>query len=271
MSWTASPLRLTALFFCSIFSASHCDAVLIETLTGESRGEFFEWHVFDPVVLGGPENLVGFTLQVHGNDARFLPNAFDGISVVGEPDAPDRAGISGRLHQEQIQVLPGVVIPSPDLETSSSSIYDTHFLHSEDEVLAIGTPFIEDSADDATSGEPGEFLDLTVTGFTGRLTGIFGVIGRPTELVWDLAYVVVPFDSVVTIDATVAGFNPDTEDAMEELFTFTFDVNPDVETVVPEPLSGFLTAAAVAALGWSMTKRPRYVDPESAQCSMSTR
>ena len=207
--------------------------LVITPTSGNATGQLFTWCIDDVVNLGGPEGLVGFTLQVVASDPTDPnPDTFDGVAF-------GNTGITGVLHHEQFtSPFPPFQLITPDVMTSGGSTNDTHFLVDPSAISAVTAP-TEDLVDDGSSDDPGAFGGIT--GFGTNLTGTFSLTGGNPSPVWDLAYIVSTPGTQINVSAAIAGAG------QEESFNFAF-------TTVPEP--GAAVFCGTALLLFVLARRP---------------
>ena len=193
-------------------------------------GATYDVSMSNPVPVGdGSESLLAVTLTVTNTtgDPGYAVTAFDGMDF-------GYTGITGILHQHYSATFDPPPLATSTLDsTSYATAIDTHFLVMLADLLIITTPNEDVSL--APSAEATDAVDpfhlYADTDFGEYLTGTFAVDGVPSLA---LAYIVVPTDSVVTLDFFMSGASGG------EYIGTSF--------VVPEPASMSLLALGGLAL-----------------------
>jgi hypothetical protein len=201
-------------------------------------GTNFAWDISTPTPVGtGAESLVAFTLTLvntSGNPAK-NPQAFDGAPDPNNP--PGQSGIStvgNLLHNEQLPSFGSNHTTTPSATQWASwgltpSSVDTRFLDLNDAMAIVFSPSEDNIGLNLPySAEPGDYAGFGFrTGWSDVLTGTVSLKGQNPNPTWNMAYIVVPCNTVVRIDAQVAG-----GDGVKEDFDFEFPVACEV---IPVP------------------------------------
>ena len=205
--------------------AAHADTVVF-------NGATYDVSMSDPVPVGdGSESLLAFTLTVINTtgDSGYDATAFDGSDF-------GNTGITGTLHQHYSAVFDPPPTATATLDsTSYATAIDTHFLFMLADLLVVEAPredvSLATSAEATDAGVP--FDGFADTDFGEFLTGIFAVDGAPSL---PLAYIVVPTDSVVTLNFFISGTSGGEQ------------IDTSFSGPVPEPASMSLLALGGLAL-----------------------
>ena len=216
-------IALTMLIVGLVAGVARADTVVF-------TGSRYDVSMSSPVAVGdGSESLLAVTLTMTNTtgNAGFDVTAFDGMGF-------GYTGIIGILHQHYSMIIDPPPTATSTLDsTSYATAIDTHFLVVLADLLIITTPNEDVSlapSAEATDAVPPYDL-YADTDFGAYLTGTFAVDGVPSLA---LAYLVVPTDSVVTLDFFMSGAK-----GGEHI---------DTSFVVPEPASMSLLALGGLAL-----------------------
>ena len=167
-------------------------------------GSTYQAFVMNPTLVGTNEDLVAFDLYVTNitGNTDFNPDAFDSSS-------PGLTGIQGQFHQHYSTALGSPTTPT--LDPVYGTPIDTHFLFGSSDVLLSITAPTEDVGV-AASTEPSDAtppFDVTAeTSFGSLLTGTFAVDKTIAAETWQLAHIVIPRSTAVTLNfgaASVSG------------------------------------------------------------------
>ena len=193
-------------------------------------GSVYDVFITDPVAVGdGSENLVSVVLRIENKTGLvgFDASSFDGVT----PEF-GYTGITGKLHQHIAPLLLPAGSPTMDSPAFATAI-DTHCLVVTGDLLIVEAPS-EDAtmpSAEASDADPA-FLAFAETHFGTVLTGTFAVDAVPTL---DLAQIVVPFGTTVTLNFFMSGTSGG------EVIDTSFPV--------PEPATmGLLAVGALGAL-----------------------
>ena len=200
-------LAVTMLIVGLVAGAADADMVVFS-------GATYDVSISDPVAVGdGSESLLAFTLTVTNTtgDPGFDVSAFDGGDIwpPDPPPAPQEpkstyGGIMGILHQHYSATFDPPPEATSLLGSQYSTAIDTHFLFTTPQLISVAYPAedvsLAPSAEATDASSPyDQFAD---TDFGEWLRGVFAATAAPTM---DLAYIVVPDGSVVTLDFFMSG------------------------------------------------------------------
>ena len=189
--------RIAALCFVLVFAAAGSNA---DTLISQTA--IYDVFVTDPTPVGtGIESLYSTTLYVvnASGDAGNDPMAFDGVFF-------GYSGVSGALHQHDMPGA-GIFTPTSDSSVLATAI-DTHFLNTLAELMYVVVPF--ETRNVAPSAEPSDFppplpVSSPETTFGDRLSGTFALTGGATGNTWQIAQLVAPRGTTISLDFAVTG------------------------------------------------------------------
>ena len=181
-----------------------------------ATGTDFAWDITTPAPVGtGAENLVAIQLTLvntSGNPAK-NPQAFDGAPDPNNP--PGQSGITtvggALLHNEQLPTfgINHTITPSAQFWSDNGiapSSVDTRFLDLETALAMVFAPNEQNIGLNPPSAEPGDYAGYGFnTGWSENLTGTISLKGQNPNPTWNVAYIVVPCNTIVRVDAQVAG------------------------------------------------------------------
>ncbi|MHC4562102.1 MAG: PEP-CTERM sorting domain-containing protein [Planctomycetota bacterium] len=208
-------------------------ALAAETVFGDRvvfPGSSCDAWISEPVAVGsGAEDLAAFVLTIMNTtgDATYDLTTFDGIYF-------GNTGITGELHQHY-SLSSAITTPTADNADYATAI-DTHFLNSTADLNIMIAP-TEQVSDAGPSAEPTDALppfDASAdTDFGSQLTGLFGL--KTPAATWDVAYIVAPYGSSVTIRAVLgSSLGSDTIDTriiVAESGDFDGDRDVDIDDI----------------------------------------
>ncbi|MCH8923802.1 MAG: hypothetical protein IIA67_11735, partial [Planctomycetes bacterium] len=168
--------------------------------------------ISEPVMVGdGTENLLLVNLSIVGKNGALL-SGFDGT-------------ISGPLHQQSAAETPTPSLDEPRADTIFLTNIDTHFNVHNDDVIVL-FPMSETLGSVASSGEAtdatGTDAAIALTSLGSSLSGTFVRMMGESTASWNLAQIVVPRGSTVSLEFEI-GIRQGTQNSLE-IVTTSFDV-----------------------------------------------
>jgi hypothetical protein len=237
-----------------------------------NQGSVYEVHITDPVAVGaapGGENLIGFMVKIvniSGNPLK-NPAGFNGLTPqettddsAAWPTMPTYLGFyspNGAMFHNQYDDYRDAGTSPVDDDPDFITELDTHFNFELGDVIPTGTGPTEVNKIVAGTSEPlnatGPYAGDADNDFGNRLYGLFAVNGGVAAdvdddhdpSVWELAYLVVPHDALLTeqiyMDFFVTGTNPG--DVIQAFI------------VVPEPAT--MSLLAIGGIGALIRRRKK--------------
>jgi hypothetical protein len=176
-------------------------------------GTLYDIVVSDPTSVGSVEGLLSYTVSAVAKPGTAPATTITSIGTldtltVGVIGAPIGNYTDGILHNEQFTQSspPFGRLVTPDMVGAGSSSVDTHFLVDPSKVIAV-QPLSEPEVDPASSGEPGDYSPVGVTGFGDYLLGAYAYTGgnEPNETSHAFLQVVIPSGTTAYGYIQVAG------------------------------------------------------------------
>lgn len=197
----------------------------------------FDWVLTAEELENSPEELISLTLGVINRESDKSNKDPKVIDIT----------VTGMLHQQGIPTLADNTSTLDDADFAKN--IDTHFLVSASQILSLDPPF-EDQGTADTSDEPtnatGGFASFAESSFG---TFISGTIAAQSSVFdpgsrWDFLYLVVPNNSMVSIEATVTS---------RDGLIIEEEANFPITAVVPEP--GTAIVLLLGALAMASRRR----------------